>query len=215
MESALRGGAVPVRGPVRGPVRLPVRLIETMLWDGAASPRLGLHLARLARSAAGLGFACDLDVVRRALPQPEGAARVRLTLGAAGDVEVTQATLPKAAPLWRLAVSAARLDPEDPWLRVKSTERALYDRVRADLPAGIEEVVFANTRGEICEGTITNLFFDRGQGMRTPPLSCGCLPGVLRAELGCPEEVLALEDLRRVRLWVGNALRGLIPAVVP
>jgi 4-amino-4-deoxychorismate lyase len=56
------------------------------------------------------------------------------------------------------------------------------------------------------------VFFDRGQGMRTPPLSCGVLPGVLRAELACPEEVLMAEDLPGMRLWVGNALRGLIPA---
>ena len=60
--------------------------------------------------------------------------------------------------------------------------------------------------------TITNIFFDRGQGLRTPPLRCGLLPGVLRAELACPEEVLTLSDLPRTRLWVGNALRGLIPA---
>jgi 4-amino-4-deoxychorismate lyase len=39
------------------------------------------------------------------------------------------------------------------------------------------------------------------------------LPGVLRAELGCPEDVLMVRDLPRVRLWVGNAVRGLIPAV--
>jgi 4-amino-4-deoxychorismate lyase len=49
--------------------------------------------------------------------------------------------------------------------------------------------------------------------MRTPPLSCGLLPGVLRAELACAEEILRAEDLPQVRLWVGNALRGLIPAV--
>ena len=49
--------------------------------------------------------------------------------------------------------------------------------------------------------------------MRTPPLSSGLLPGVLRAEFACPEEVLRAEDLSGVRLWVGNALRGLIPAV--
>jgi 4-amino-4-deoxychorismate lyase len=49
--------------------------------------------------------------------------------------------------------------------------------------------------------------------MRTPPLACGLLPGVLRSDLGCTEEVLRAEDLPEVRLWVGNALRGLIPAV--
>ncbi|MFN7053160.1 MAG: aminotransferase class IV, partial [Gemmobacter sp.] len=86
----------------------------------------------------------------------------------------------------------------------------------AALPDGVEELIFLNERDEVCEGTITNLFFDRGQGICTPPRACGLLPGVLRAGLiaeGCREEVLPAEDLPRVRLWVGNALRGLIPAV--
>ena len=78
--------------------------------------------------------------------------------------------------------------------------------------AGIDEVVFLNERGEVCDGSITTVFFDRGAGLRTPPLACGLLPGVLRAEMGCAEEVLMGTDLGRVRLWVGNALRGLIRA---
>jgi 4-amino-4-deoxychorismate lyase len=77
----------------------------------------------------------------------------------------------------------------------------------------LDEVIFLNERGEVCDGTITTLFFDRGQGMRTPPLSSGLLPGVLRAEIGCPEEVLLVDQLPEVRLWVGNALRGIIPAI--
>ena len=48
--------------------------------------------------------------------------------------------------------------------------------------------------------------------MRTPPLTCGVLPGVLRAEMAVGEEVLLAEDLPKTRLWLGNALRGLIPA---
>jgi 4-amino-4-deoxychorismate lyase len=96
---------------------------------------------------------------------------------------------------------------------VKSTNRAAYDRQRAALPEGTEELIFQNERGEVCDGTITTLFFDRGQGLRTPPLRSGLLPGVLRAELGCPEEVLLTKELSQVRLWVGNSLRGLIPAI--
>jgi 4-amino-4-deoxychorismate lyase len=49
--------------------------------------------------------------------------------------------------------------------------------------------------------------------MCTPPLSSGLLPGVLRAEMACKEEVLMAEDLPKVQLWVGNSVRGLIPAV--
>ena len=192
-----------------------VRLIETLLWDGARFPRLALHLARLAAGAGALGFACDPSGVERALRAAVGDAplRVRLTLGLAGDAEVTVAALPAARTEWRLGLAGARLASDDPWLRVKSTRRAAYDAARAALPEGIDEVIFLNERAEVCDGTITTVFFDRGQGMRTPPLSCGLLPGVLRAELAVPEEVLQARDLPRVRLWVGNALRGLIPAV--
>jgi 4-amino-4-deoxychorismate lyase len=203
-----------VEGALRGRAG-EVRLIETLLWDGAGYPRLPLHLARLAAGAGELGFACDARTVERALRGAVGdaALRVRLTLGAAGDAEVTVAPLPPAKAEWRLGLAAARLASGDPWLRVKSTRRAAYDAARAALPAGLDEVVFLNERGEVCDGTITTVFFDRGAGMRTPPLSCGLLPGVLRAEMALPEEVLLAEDLPRVRLWVGNALRGVIPAV--
>ncbi|MGB4826794.1 MAG: aminotransferase class IV, partial [Paracoccaceae bacterium] len=121
--------------------------------------------------------------------------------------------LPPAKDAWRLGLAAARLVSGDPWLSVKSTNRTVYDVARAALAAGRDEVLFLNERGEVCDGTIVSVFFDRGQGMRTPPLSCGLLPGVLRAELAFPEEVLRARDLPKVRLWVGNSLRGLIPAV--
>ena len=121
--------------------------------------------------------------------------------------------MPPAKAEWRVGLAAERLASDDPWLRVKSTRRAAYDRARANLPHGRDEVLFLNERDEVCDGSITTVFFDRGQGMRTPPLASGLLPGVLRADLACPEEMLLAEDLPRVRLWVGNALRGLIPAV--
>ena len=77
-------------------------------------------------------------------------------------------------------------------------------------------MAFLNERGEVSEGTITNVFLDLGGDLLTPPATCGLLPGVLRAELLasriCREAVLAPADLARGRLFVGNALRGWIPA---
>ncbi|WP_374641604.1 aminotransferase class IV family protein [Tabrizicola sp.] len=186
-----------------------LKLIETALWDGARAPRWALHMARLRRSAELLGWDCPgIDATGPGHP-----ARLRLTLDREGRVEWQVAALPPAKAVWRLGLAGERLRSADPWLRVKSTRREAYDRARAALPEGLDELVFLNERGEVCDGSITTVFFDRGQGMRTPPLSCGLLPGVLRAELACPEEVLPAGDLPKVRLWAGNALRGLIPAV--
>ncbi len=214
MESALREGG---REPA-------LKLIETLGWDGARLVRGERHLARLARSAAVLGWGCDVAAAQAALLHGRtglegraGPARLRLTLDGAGRVEVTVAPLVLVAGPWRIGLAGARLDASDPWLTVKSTRRAAYDAARVGLAAGLDEVVFLNAAGEVCDGTITTVFFDAGEGMLTPPLSCGLLPGVLRAEMletgAVREAVLRAGDLPHVRLWVGNSLRGLIPAV--
>lgn len=195
-----------------------VKLIETMLWDGADFPRLARHLARLERSVGVLGWTCDIAGARAALMAQASAlpARVRLTLDAGGRFEVTRAALQPSPAVWRLGLARPRLFSDDPWLRVKSTRRGVYDAARVALPADLDEVVFLNQRGEVCEGTITTVFFDAGTGLCTPPLDCGLLPGVLREEMlaqgQCREAVLRGEDLPGVRLWVGNALRGLMAA---
>lgn len=200
MESTLReGGAEPG-----------LRLIETMHWNGFAVRHLALHLARLQAGCAALGWGVpDLGALALHRGPP---ARLRLTCDRAGTVVLESAPLPVHAMLWRVGLAQARLASGDAWLGIKSTRRGVYEAARAGMAAGLDEVVFQNERGEVCDGSITTVFFDRGQGMRTPPLSSGLLPGVLRASMGCPEEVLLARDLGAVRLWVGNAVRGLIAA---
>jgi 4-amino-4-deoxychorismate lyase len=195
-----------------------LRLIETLAWDGTGLVRGDRHLARLVRSAARLGWSCDPAAARAALCAGRaGPARLRLTLDRAGRITVEAGPLPAPAARWRLALAPARLDRGDPWLTVKSSRRAAYDAARAALPPGIDEAVLANRQGEVCDGSITTLFFDRGAGLATPPLAAGVLPGILREEMietgRAHEAPLDARDLPRVRLWVGNSLRGLIPAV--
>jgi 4-amino-4-deoxychorismate lyase len=205
-----------VESPFRNADLTSVQLIETLLWDGTAFPRLRWHKARLAAGQAAFGWPQrDPGSALQAAVTPGTAQRVRLLADRDAFI-VTTAPLPAALPEWRVRLAPARLDAGDPWLGVKSTRRTLYDTDRAALPEGVDEWIYANTRGEISEGTITSVFFDAGQGLCTPPQACGCLPGCLRAEMlaagHCRESVLPLADLARVRLWVGNALRGLSPA---
>ncbi len=194
------------------------RLIETFGWDGTTFRRLDAHLARARASADTLGFRWNRAAIDAALATVAGPPplRIRLTIGRAGDAEVATAPLAPTPPEWRLMIAPGRLDPDAPLLCHKTTERDLYDRTRAALPEGIDEALFLNTRGEAAEGTITSLFADLGAGLLTPPLSSGCLPGILRAELlasgRAREAILMAEDLPRARLYMGNALRGLIPA---
>lgn len=209
MESAFRDG-----------IAEGLTLFETFRWEpGTGVLRRPWHVARLSRSAKRLGI--EPRGVEDALDRVQGPGplRVRLDVGLDGAVTVKAVPflpLPQGT-VWHLAFAEARLSATDPWLTVKTSKRVLYDAARADLPDGIDEMVFLNQDGKVCEGTITSVFADLGDGMLTPPLSCGLLPGVLRAELMAlgrvREAVLTPEDLRQAQqIWVGNSLRGLIAA---
>ena len=64
---------------------------------------------------------------------------------------------------------------------------------------GASEGLFANTRGELCEGTGSNVFLVVGGRILTPPLASGCLAGVTRALViewcGAEEATLSMSDL--------------------
>ena len=196
------------------------RLIETVRWEpGKGILRREMHLARLMASAARLGIVpSGIDGALSGL-SGDAPLRVRLTVDKAGRAEVTTAPfqpLPHGT-VWNVAIAKDRLSSDDPWLGVKTTQRALYDTTRANLSSGVDEMLFLNENSELCEGAITNLFVDLGQGLLTPPVSCGMLPGVLRQEMiangSATERVLTEEDLHKARaLYVGNSLRGLIVA---
>jgi para-aminobenzoate synthetase/4-amino-4-deoxychorismate lyase len=202
----------------------PFRLIETMRWTpGAGFHLLARHLRRLQTSSRYFGFVFEEVGVRRALRRAVAGKsdpqRVRLTLGPRGDVEVEATPLTTASdPLWRYALASTPVDSNDWRLHHKTTLRGLYERELAARHAesGCDEVVFCNERGEITEGSRTNVFLEGNGVWLTPPLSSGVLDGCLRRELlergpqHVIEQVLRPEDLADGTVWFGNSLRGLI-----
>ena len=202
-------------------------LIETLLHE----PDRGYwlferHLARLEASAKYFGFAHEADEIRHVLGREvEGRAgdrlRVRLLLAEDGKITVTSTPLAASQPgaVMRFAVSATRLDSADPFLFHKTTRRELYDREWQQCAdtIGADEVIYVNERGELAEGSRTNIFVERDGLLLTPPLSSGLLPGVLRSELigagKAVEAVLTLDDLQAGdAVYLGNSVRGLVRA---
>ena len=112
-----------------------------------------------------------------------------------------------------VAVVPLPVDARDFRLRHKTTDRGFYDSARN----GHFEVLFTDPAGLLTEGSFTSLFVERDGALITPPLARGLLPGVLRADLIASgraiEGDLTPADLKG-GFFVGNALRGLIPAIV-
>ncbi len=216
-------------------------LIETMCWQTEAAarqetagfPLLEMHLSRLERSALFFGFRYDEPGIKRILAglsrrlgrqAPEGAKRfrVRTTLRPSGLFQVTHVDELVDVPTpVRVDISEKRVDPEDLFLYHKTSRRGLFHRERKRIsPAGFFDTLFLNKRGEVTQGTITNVFVDAGRGkMLTPAVECGLLPGILRQKLieegAAVEAVLTTEDILQAHsVYVGNSVRGLLTAKI-
>lgn len=117
-----------------------------------------------------------------------------------------------------LGESAARIDSTAPLFRHKTTSRELYDRAwRAAEQHGGFDALFVNERGEVTEGGRSTLFIRRAGEWLTPALTCGLLPGVMRAEIladpawQAREAVVSMADVISAEaLIVVNALRGVV-----
>src|SRR5215472_4961294 len=177
------------------------------------------HLQRLRRSAVGLGLVePDLEYIRAgamAVVADSGApplARMRITYTAGkaplgserGNSPATAIVAMAEQPFPAAAVDVVTV----PWPRnergalsgLKTTSYG--ENVRALAYAaehGGSEAIFANTAGNLCEGTGTNVFVVTGGRLVTPPLSAGCLAGVTRALViewsGASEEDVPLSAL--------------------
>jgi branched-chain amino acid aminotransferase len=194
-------------------------VFETVKVTNGTPFALTRHLARLARSAAGLGMPKpDLDQIRAgALAVIDASPRMPL---ARMRITATAGIAPLGSeransPVTAIVALAEQKQPAEsvdvvvaPWRRneegalagLKTTSYA--DNVRALAYAaerGGGEAIFANIAGNLCEGTGTNVFVAMGGRLITPPLSSGCLAGVTRALViewvGAAEDDLPLDDL--------------------
>jgi branched-chain amino acid aminotransferase len=220
-------------------------VFETCHVEAGEAFALTRHLLRLRRSAAALGLVPPPDDdILAAVAETLAAARGRDVDLANGRLRITVTA--GLGPLSShrgpggttlvVAVSAAAPWPDDPaavtvhWTRnersplagVKSTSYAEnVVALAAAKRAGAQEALFANTRGELCEGTGTNVVVVSGGLLLTPPLSSGCLAGITRelllewgAEEGLPivEKDLPIEVLAEADdVLLTGSTRGVQP----
>jgi para-aminobenzoate synthetase/4-amino-4-deoxychorismate lyase len=198
------------------------QILETMLLENGQIADLNEHLGRMRKSAEFFNFRFDKEAAGKQIAGlatgAPGRSRIRLLLDFRGKFELQAFPLAKTG--WsrepaKVKISEEHVSSDDIFLRHKTTRRAFYDEhFKKAVSDGYDEVIFANERGEICEGAISNIFIQTENGSwYTPPLECGLLPGIWREKtinkLDAEEKVLHIDDLKQAKkIIIGNSVRS-------
>jgi para-aminobenzoate synthetase / 4-amino-4-deoxychorismate lyase len=194
-------------------------IIETLYWKDKYR-LLDEHIARMRDSAQYFGFTFEEHRLRAELRELEGSFpaephRVRVLLSREGEIQISHADFhPKR--FGKVAISQQRISSHNRFLFHKTTNREMYIlELAAARERGLDDVLFLNEKGELTEGTIHNVFVVKDGVWRTPQVTCGLLPGILRSEIlrtqanSC-EAILYIHDLENAdAIYLCNSVQGL------
>jgi branched-chain amino acid aminotransferase len=210
-------------------------LIETMLFENGAIRFWEQHYARLVQSAVKLGIPHDfsqsalLEMASALVRKNEIRGNCVIRLQAfpkekEGDsagflMECLPPAFDKVTPKV-IGIAQGVLKYHDQLSGLKTSSRIPFQVARQQAEAaGWYDALLLNQYGRVAESCISNIFWiARGQ-IFTPPLSEGCIAGILRQQLletklpfPITERPLSLEDLKKAEeVFLTNAVRGLQP----
>jgi branched-chain amino acid aminotransferase len=209
-------------------------LFETLRVEAGRALDVGPHLGRLLAGLQRVEIEIPEDrdaleeavaAVARAAPRPVARLRITVTRGVEGVPTRLVAAAPYRPPdeaLYREGVAAVllpdlRIDARSPLAGLKSlcwqiNRLALLRAERS----GAFEALLLNESGRLAEGARSNLILTLPEGVFTPPLEDGCLPGTVRRRLlergAVSERSLGPDDLERARgILLTNSLIGVLP----
>lgn len=187
------------------------QLIETIKVQNKALFLGCEHMNRLKESADRFGFKFNEELFNI---KPEKDGILRIVLFKDGTYEAEYKTLERV-PIYNVTISDKIVDSKNEMLKHKTTFRPWYEESLEKIKSNnIYDELFFNERGELTEGSRTNVLLEIGRKFYTPPLECGLLNGVLRQNLidsnVCEEKILYKEDvLNAENIYCINSVRGI------
>lgn len=169
------------------------KLIETAVnnWES--------HAARMKNSATELGFRWNDEIENLVIPSGK-VLRVELKKDGTYDVQIKE---PFSSRGNKIRISG-KVHTSNPFLYHKTN-------IREDFPKDVFDEIKVNERGEITEGTFTNVGILKDGKYYTAPVSSGLLAGTFRAKLDWEEKVLYPNDLKTAdKIFCFNSVRGLV-----
>lgn len=188
------------------------KLVETMLVKSGEIQYKEDHIARMKKSAEKFGFKFNpeifdikfcSDCMLRLLLSKDGAFETQIL--PVGDIKSN-----------RVVVSETTVDSSESLLYHKSTHRPWYQKSMEKVKSGeIFDEIFFNQKGELTEGSRSNIVLELNGELFTPSVECGLLNGVLRQNLinegKIKEKILNREDLEKAdKIFCINSVRGMV-----
>ena len=173
-------------------------VFETIKVENGSPFAITRHLKRLDESSKGLGLDSPnpdtvLKAIEKVLNADQKAERLRVTWSSGlgplsssrGNGIGTLLIASSSGTVWpqseKIHLSKWTRNENSALKGIKSTsyaENVIALKAANDL--GCSEAIFLNTKGDICEGTGTNIFFVIDETLVTPSLDSGCLAGITR-----------------------------------
>lgn len=177
------------------------------------------HLDRLEEHAAHFGIPFDRvyleNRMREMLDGKHGFLRCRIVYSfETGEWRIETAPFSPSLLPFRCRV----VEIDHPFGRWKTIPRRSFG-----LSTNEEVILVEKGSGRVLEGSYTNVFLFRGETVLTPPADGSILPGVCRARFmlflsasgyKVIEKTFRVTDLNNGKLFLTNALRGVIPALL-
>lgn len=127
--------------------------------------------------------------------------KLKIELNKSGKIKIEVEKISEELNNLIVIVSKKIINSKNVFQYFKTTNRKLYDsELNKYKRKGFDEVIFLNEKGEVAEGSITNIFIKKNDIYLTPPINSGILSGVYRKYFlvknpNSREMKLSLQDL--------------------
>lgn len=197
------------------------QLFETMLFDSGKILFFEEHIARLKAAADFfLFFLNEKKLLNRISDEvlrldSTKKYKLRVLLGKWGNIGIGSEPFESVGETNSIILSENPVNSRNRYLYFKTTNRKFYDTEYLKFSrSGFFDVIFINERGEITEGSISNIFLRKKGFWVTPPVSAGILPGIFRSYLlktqpDTIEASVSINDLAEAEdVKMVNSVRG-------
>lgn len=186
-------------------------LVETIKVENGELIDSAEHFYRLKKSAEYFNFKFNPDVLC-ITPEKDGILRVLLAKNGNYKLEykpLIQNTTNK------IRISDKKINSSNEFIYHKTTHRPWYKDSPEKLAAGIiYDEIFFNEKGELTEGSRTNVIVEIEGKLYTPPIYCGLLNGIERQKMIdkglCSEKIITIDTLKNAdSIYCVNSVRGM------